>query len=53
METQNPNQAYESYVNVKMIDLWVDMYQSAKGLDDPKAVADKAVSDFKNFLQGA
>jgi len=44
---------FQNYINVKLIDLWVDAYLSAvKGgiTNDPKRVADQAAADFKSFL---
>jgi len=45
IESQDP---YTAYVNVKIVDLWYEVY--LKELN--KSAADKAVDDFKSFLQG-
>lgn len=45
---------FQNYINVKLIDLWVDAYLSAMKdpvrIGDPKGFADQAVDDFKLFL---
>ncbi len=52
IEVQDP---YTSYVNVKIVDLWFDVYLlelKTNNQTKAKELADKAVKDFKDFLQG-
>lgn len=59
IEVQDP---YTSYVNVKIVDLWYETYiytikersTNIVGSDSSiaKSIADQAVKNFKDFLQG-
>lgn len=52
MTEQDP---YTNYVNVKIVDLWFEVYLlelKTNNINKAKELADRAVIDFKAFLQG-
>ena len=54
-EQEQVQDPYTSYVNVKIVDLWHEVYMHeyrSINKAEAKSSADAAVADFKSFLKG-